>query len=176
MFPHNGFEPWQDMWMMIWAWKLHVPVRVFHNKCYSRVQYEHAKKQNRVKGRCLQTIKMYQERLFPIITAEKYNWELGFFATGCSYIQHRGNQHYLVWTEREKFEFSLHHILTYVSQVPEFMQMFVVRNVRSCLQENAKYGLQIMIEQASKLLPPSIHKLFHTICHNFDIMEFSKQK
>ena len=93
MFPHNGFEPWQDMWMMIWAWYLYIPVKVMHDVCYERVKYKSEKKNDRVKGRCKQTIGEYENRIMK--QTEKWPKEMVYHASG--YIQHRGNRHYLEW-------------------------------------------------------------------------------
>jgi hypothetical protein len=159
LFPHNGFEPWQDMWMMVWAWYLHIPVRILHHVFYERVKYEHENTNHRVKGRCKQTIGEYQLR----IVTHTDSWPIKLVMNGLGYIQHRGNRHYLKWDIREKFEFDLHNILTYIGYIPEMMQTPIVIKIRHTLQEYHN-DLSEGIKCACKHLPYITHEAFNDLC------------
>ena len=162
MFPHNGFEPWQDMWMMVWAWFLFIPVKILHNVYYERVIYKHESSNHRVKGRCKQTMGEYQKRIFK----HTESWPEHLLFHGLGYIQHRGNHHYLEWDIREKFEFELHNILTYNGFVPAMYQTSMVLKTRFTLQDYS-YDFSQAIKYAYKHLPPKTHKAFNDLCKRF---------
>ena len=168
MFPHNGFEPWQDMWMMIWAWYLYIPVKVLHDVCYERVKYKSEQKNDRVKGRCKQTIGEYQNR----IIKQTKKWPREMICHALGYIQHRGNRHYLKWDPREKFEFDLHLILTYLELIPEKMQTPIVLNFRDILQDNHD-NISNGIKECCKYLSKKSQDAFNGLCLNSDMREIS---
>ena len=168
MFPHNGFEPWQDMWMMIWAWYLYIPVRVMNDICYQRVQYKTEQKNHRVKGRCKQTIGQYEKR----IMKQTIKWPRLMVYNASGYIQHRGNKHYLIWDSREKFDFYLHHILTYIELIPEKMQTPIVLLFRDKLQDNHN-NITNGIEECCKYLSEESSETFKELCTKFDMKEIS---
>ena len=105
LLPYGGFEPWQDMWLLVWAYYLRVPVRIFYNKYYERVNYKTEKKEHRVRGRCCQTNLQYLIRIKP----KTKDWPLDLLHFGLTFIQHRGTEYYLKWDygEKEMFKMSI---------------------------------------------------------------------
>jgi len=154
--------------MMVWAWYLYIPVKINHNICYERVVYKSEKKNDRVKGRCKQTIGDYQKRIFK----KTESWPQIMVHHGLGYIQHRGNKHYLEWDYREKFEFDLHNILTYIDFVPEKLQTPIVLNIRDILQDNHN-NIQNGIQECHKYLSEDSQYTFDKLCENSNMKEIS---
>ena len=91
LFPTGEFEPWQDMWMMVWAWWYKIPIYKFHGISYKRVIYNTEEPRHRVRGRTIQTIDKHIERIKPSIQA----WPQMLLEGGVEYLKHRGSCHYL---------------------------------------------------------------------------------
>tara|TARA_B110000208_G_scaffold169679_1_gene210663 strand:- start:188 stop:1078 length:891 start_codon:yes stop_codon:yes gene_type:complete len=91
LFPVNGFEPWQDMWMMVWAWWYNISIYKFHGIAYERVDYNIEEPIHRVRGRTKQTINEHMCRIQNITN----NWPREIQCWGQNFINHRGSQHYL---------------------------------------------------------------------------------
>jgi len=91
LFPANGFEPWQDMWMMVWAWWYNISIYKFHGIAYERVNYNIEEAIHRVRGRTKQTINEHMFRIQNITN----NWPQEIYDWGQTFINHRGSHHYL---------------------------------------------------------------------------------
>lgn len=122
LLPHGGFEPWQDMWLLVWAYYIRVPVRIFYNKCYQRVTYKTEKKEHRVRGRCRQTLSQYLFRIKP----KTIGWPLEMLHFGLTFVQHRGTEYYLEWDYGDKEMFNMSNVAETVLNIPPCSVPWVV--------------------------------------------------